>query len=878
MVLEPLGRGGMGEVYRARDERLGREVAIKVLPEAFSNEPERLARFEREAHLLAALNHPNIASIHDFERAGEVSFLVMELVPGETLADMVARGPLEPGAYLRIFQQTAEALEAAHEKGIMHRDLKPANIKVTPEGKVKVLDFGLAKALSPESDPSVDLSHSPTATYGMTGRGALLGTAAYMSPEQARGKPLDRRTDIWSFGCVLYEALTGRKAFEGETVTDVLAAIVKGEPRWERLPSSTPAQVEELLRRCLQKERNQRLRDIGDARLELEEAIRRPAAPTDRRPPTEGRKRLAAIAVITAAIALSLGAALGWLLRSQPRAGVVRFQIHLPKADQLNWTSSRMAALSPDGRLVVYSAVHDGKAQLFRRSLDRFETEALPGTEGALGPFFSPDGRSVGFWSDGSLKKLSLDSGIVSTLGQHPFPVKGVWTASDDILFNSDLRTVSRLPAAGGSPVTALTTEDLGVAAVGNVVLAVSGSLPDGDHLLLTALEKGKSRLLACSLSTKQCQVVLEDGISGQYAPPGFLVYARRDGTLMAVRFDAKRLAAQGRAAPVAQDVIVYELGTLAEFAVSERGSLIYVPGHRQVLQHSLVWVDRSGAVEPALSDRRPFENPCLSPGGRHLAVYTTGEVFRVWVGDLSRDTLTLLDPSPHESYSSSWTPDGRRVTFVSDRAGEYQLFSQPVSGGALPERLVPSEFYQNNPKWSPDGKLLVYSEKHADSGWDVMLVRMNGERKPVAFVQTAADDLAWGGDFSRDGRAFAYTSRESGQSEIYVKEVAEGGERIQVSSGGSEGAVWSRDGRELYYVKPGGSLMAVPIRTSPTLEAGRPYVVFECPPFRAASGFDVAPDGRFLGVEPGIYRERPPVHVVLSWAQELADRATPPK
>ena len=615
-VLGHIGSGGMGEVYHAKDSKLNRDVAIKVLPEQFVRDPERIARFRREAQVLASLDHPNIARIYAFEETGSARFLVMEYVPGDTLRERIKRGPTPVEESLDISKQIASALEAAHEKTIVHRDLKPANVKVTPEGQVKVLDFGLAKAFAEE--PPTDPSESPTVS-AMTRPGVILGTAAYMSPEQARGKTVDKRTDIWALGCVLYELLTGKHTFPGEDVTDILGAVLHKEPDWQALPESTPATIRALLRRCLQKDLQKRPKDAGDLRIEMGEtqaasATTLPAAASAISPPTGWRRMLlpvAASAVVTAVIA-SLAA---WNLKPAPPRPVTRSTLTLPATERLgatgqglNWPS---VALSPDGTHLAYVAVRDGIQQLFLRAMDQLESRPIPGTEDAWDPFFSPDGQwGVGFFAGGQLKKVSISGGAPLTLCDAPVDRGGSWGPNDTIVFTPTNQSgLMQVSAAGGTPQELTTLQE------GERSHRWPEFLPDGKAVLFTvgtATGWKNQQTVVQSLETGERRALIPGATYARYVPTGHLVYVQSTtpGTLLAVPFDLSRLEVTGAPFPVIEGVMMAPNNYSAQFSVSSLGSLVYVSGTPQTVENALVWVDRQGAVEQLVEPRNNYRDP----------------------------------------------------------------------------------------------------------------------------------------------------------------------------------------------------------------------------------------------------------------------------
>src|SRR6266581_8053661 len=714
-ILAPVGAGGMGEVYRARDTKLARDVALKVLPEAFAKDCERMARFQREAQMLASLNHPNIASIYGLEESGGVRALVMELVEGPTLAERIATrnrrdsggaglapparaqqaAPLPLDEVLSIAKQIAEALEAAHDRGIIHRDLKPANIKVTEGGKVKVLDFGLAKAFNPQ-DSAVNLNqtNSPTLGIAATQAGVFVGTAAYMSPEQARGKPLDKRTDIWSFGCVLYETLTGRQAFAAETVSDTIAAILGRDPDWQALPAETPANIRVLLRRCLQKDVTHRFRDIGDARIEIEEALDPsraiPVIGAVLAEPRAARRRRAITWSLTVLAAASIGVALWSLLRAPalPTRPIVRLSVALPPSDRLALGLTPVVALSPDGSRLAYVANHSGAQQLYVRPIDHLEATAIPGTESAESPFFSPDGQWLGFFAEGKLKKVSLSGGAALDLCSAAANRGASWGPDDNIILTPSFGVsgLFRVSAAGGTP-KPLTILDH---KKGEFSHRWPEILPGAKAVLFTnggGASFDDARIAVQSLETGERRTLLEGGTYARYVPSGHLVYAHAGG-LLAVPFDLKRLEVTGTPVSILEGVSMSSLNGVAQFSFSGDGSLAYVSGGLSVGERTLLWVDRKGAAQPIPAPPRGYISPRLSPDGQRLAVGISGSSWGVWLYDLARGTLTrlaetLLIPFP------TWTPDGKRLTANLVRQAPLNFSWMPADGGGSAERLT---------------------------------------------------------------------------------------------------------------------------------------------------------------------------------------------
>ena len=880
-ILEKLGEGGMGVVYRARDARLGREVALKVLPEAFAHDPERLARLEREARLLASLNHPNIAAIYALEESEGVRFLVLELVPGETLAERLKAGPLEVPEALRVCAQIAEALEAAHERGVIHRDLKPANVKVTPEGKVKVLDFGLAKV---QAGP--DLSQGATVSGAGTETGVILGTAPYMSPEQARGKEVDKRSDIWAFGCVLYQLLAGQKAFAGATVSDTIAAILGREPDWQALPTETPVKVRDLLRRCLQKDARRRLRDMGDARIEIEEALSEPpkalaAAEVAIAAAQPAPWRRAIPWLLAGLLVVMLGVALWSPWRASPPAQrpvqrpVSRLVINLPQGQFFaGWEAG--VEISPDGTQIAYSASTGGDpSQLYVRRLNELESRPIPGTEGANKATFSPDGKWLAFAAHGALRKVSLSGGQPQTLCDYGRIGKGwylsnAWTPNGDaLIFGSDSGLL-KVSATGGTP-EALTEVQEGEAAH-----TWPKMLPGGKALLFSVWPErsttaAPSSVAVLSLETGERRTLIGRGTHPLYVPTGHFLYAW-DGKLWAAPFDLDELKLTGPPAVALDSIALTEFGE-AWFSVSESGSLAYVPGGAWGSERTLVWVDRQGAVEPLAAPPRFYDDPCLSPDGQRLAVQIGPELNSdIWIHHIPRRTLTRL--TFEEGDLPLWTPDGKRVAFCSTKAGgPTNLFWEPADGSGPVEQLTESDRYHYPSSWSPDGQVLAFTEIHPTTGMDIWVLPLQGERKPRPFLQTQFNE-AWA-VFSPDGDWLAYTSDESGRNEVYVQPYPGHGGKWQISTEGGAEPVWARNGRELFY-REGNKMMAVEITTQPTFRAGTPTLLFEGQYWHQErmlrADYDTTPDGqRFLMIKEGERQEAArQINVVLNWFEEL--------
>jgi Tol biopolymer transport system component len=821
-VTAQIGAGGMGEVYQAHDTKLGRDVAIKVLPEAVAHDLERLARFQREAKMLAALNHPNIATIYGLEQSGATHYLVMELVSGDTLQQRVKRDgavPIEEA--LAIAKQIAEALEAAHEKGIIHRDLKPANVKVTPEGKVKVLDFGLAKAF--EGGPSsMDMGNSPTLSQAATMQGVILGTAAYMSPEQARGRAVDKRTDIWAFGCVLYELLTCKQTFHGEDITEILASVVKSEPDWTALPAKIPSSIRTLLRRCLRKDKRQRISDATDVRIEIEDAI---AAPATAEPNAAaigtgvlGRRALPLAAGCLLAGSIITGLVF-WSLRPAPAPmPVTRTVITLPTDQRLAVGENPEVAISPDGRLLAYAAIQGSVQQLYLRAMDSLEARAIPGTDGAVNPFFSPDGQSLGFFAEGKLKKVSVNGGGATTLGDAGSGRGASWGSQGAIVFIPSFGApVQELPEAGGTP-RPLTRIDKGgyplwpeLLPDGQAMLFASGTAPMFNRIAVQVTGTGEQRIL----------VPVPGSTQPRYAASGHLLYVQ-GSTLMAAPFDVRRGVLTGEAVPVVENLQVNSADAAAQYSISATGSLVYVSGGIQANRSRLVWVSRDGKEQPLAAPPRDYSFPRISPDGRKVAADQEGQV---WVYEVARNMMTRFTFEGSQNLIPVWTPDGSRIAFMSDKDGIRSVFWQKADGSGGLEKLTSSEYARGPISWSADGQHLSFNEVNPTTGFDIWVLDMK-DRKAVPFLRTPFYEV---GVFSPDGRWMAYVSNESGHYEVYVQPYPRPGGKWQISTDGGMDARWSANGRELTY-RSGDKMMAVDINTQPAFSASNPKMLFEGP------------------------------------------------
>ena len=866
-ILGTLGAGAMGTVYRARDTTLEREVAIKLLREDLAADPERLARLEREAKLLASVSHPNIATILSLEEADGIRFPVLELVEGRTLEDRLRSERMGRKEALETARQIAMALEAAHQRGIIHRDLKPANIKCTPEGQVKVLDFGLAKGLEVISFAN-EAAESPTASMTIkgTGRGSIVGTAAYMSPEQARGQDVDQRADIWSFGCVLYEMLTGKKPFGGATLTDTLAAILDEEPDLDALPANTPKRVRYLVRRCLRKEPERRLHDIADARIEIEDSLR--GAATVGALAVETRRSIPwKIVAPVAALVVAVAAFLAWrLMESGSDSRLTqRFHIDLPVGSARPVSSGHTLAISRDGQTLVFVAATESGTQLFLRRMNQFASTPIPGTEGAIEPFLSPDGESVAFEVRNATHRVSL-------LGGDPFPLcepceAGSWGDDGNIYFIQE-HALWRIPDVGGDP------ESIADLELDETLIGASRPrvLPGSKVMLLQIRPTNTAGVAAYSLQTHEVLVVSHDGSDPRYASTGHIVF-QRGGTLHAVGFDVGRFELIGQPVPVVQGVRA-ESGGALQAAISDTGTLVYGPGTPGAARR-LIWVDRDGTLEAVTDQLRNFSWPRLSPDGGRIVVVVDGDIF---VHEIRQGTLRRL--TTDGVYSSPvWTHDGMRVVFAT--AAEGLRWMDSDFSDEQPHELLIEENRYRPRAWAGDSNTLVVEAVHPDPGQesDVVLLSVKDNDTvgdPAPFATTSSHEA--GPALSPDGAWIAYTSNVSGRNEVYVEPFPEGGRTVRVSTVGGVQPLWGPDD-ELFY-RSGDRLVAARVQTEPGFEVVGQDVLFELPLYAAGStrrGYDITPDGqRFLAVDGPVsddVHDRPRINVVLNWFEELKER-----
>jgi Tol biopolymer transport system component len=875
-IQSKIGAGGMGEVYRATDSRLGRDVALKVLPEAFARDAERMVRFEREAKVLASLNHPNIASIYGLEESNGVRALVLELVEGPTLADRIKQGPIPLDEALPMAKQIAEALEFAHERGIIHRDLKPSNVKLTPDGQVKVLDFGLAKALEGETSEE-ELLNSPTLSALATRAGVLLGTAAYMSPEQARGKRVDRRADVWAFGCVLYEMLTGQGPFSGETTSDILACVIRAEPDWPAIPDSVPARIRELLYRCLRKDPRKRLQAIGDARITMEEVLS--DAPQEAGAPqaqTVAGPVWLRVLPWAAGVVLALGVGVAvWELRprSDP-APIMQFSFGAPAGDSLVFKNGNVPmAISPDGTAIVFMVRHNATSQLYLRRLDRLEAVPLKGTDDGLNPFFSQDGQWIAFFAAGKLKKMSVLGGTPVTLSDAPLSRGGTWTLDNSIIFApTSSSALMRVSAAGGipQPFTKLDSSK------GERVHRWPKALPGGKAVLFNVGDAAGNfydvPICLALLKTGEVKTLPLRGTNVRYVP-GYLVFTRGE-TLYAAPFDLERLEVTGSPFPTAE-VLTSPIGA-ASYSVSESGSLAYVPAGASI--GKLVWVDAKGATEvPGLPTRDYYNRVQISPDGKRIVVVILeGGPRHIWVYDIVRGSLTRLTFGDSDNASPAWSPDGQRIVFARLKEGSSSIVAKPADGSGSEEILLPGQKSAIVPSsWSPDGKLLGYSQIGSSGKWEIGVLPLGGERKPQILLASNQFDQLFP-IFSPDGKYLAYTSNESSRFEVYVIPFGQGRGRWQISTSGGTNPVWARSGKQLFYRESSGNIMGVDLTTQSVFNASTPRVIVPssvtAPLSNGVDNYDVSPDGRRFLVhqqnrEAGQSLQ---INVILNWSEEL--------
>jgi len=864
----------MGEVYKARDTRLDRTVAIKVLPTHLAGRAELRERFEREAKTIASLNHPHICTLYDTGHQDEVDFLVMEYIEGETLAERLLKGPLPIQQVLQYAIEISDALDKAHRKGVTHRDLKPGNIMLTKSG-TKLLDFGLAK-LAQEAVPATPESQLPTMKSGITGEGTILGTLQYMAPEQVEAKEVDARTDIFAFGAVVYEMATGKKAFEGKTSASLMAKILEAEPpSMASLQPMTPPALDRVVKKCLAKEPDQRWQTAIDLCGELkwiaEGGSQVASTPTV---PVKGIYALGKRALIFGLGALLLVAAITglavWNLKpSFPRL-VSRFAITLPPGQQLAGLDvGPSVAVSPAGTRIAYVAIQGGTQQLYLRAMDSLEARVIAGTEGALQPFFSPDGQWLGFFADGKLKKVSVNGGTTLTLGDASALRGASWGKSGMIVFAPTVTSVlQQISDAGGAlqPLTHLEK--------GETSHRWPEFLPGSEAVLFVpGTAASYAQVAVQSVGAGQRRTLIQGGTNPHYASAGYLVYAQ-GGSLMAVPFDPGRLTVTGTAVPVVEGVVQSTTGA-AQYGISDNGALVYVPGGVSISQRRLVWVGRNGTEQPSAAPPHNYAYPRLSPDGRRIAVVLAEQGDQIWLYDLARDTLTRLTFQGSFNLVGPWTPDGKRIAFNSNKEGALNIYWQLADGSGGLERLTTSEYTQIADSSSADGQLLAFNEVNPATGRDIWVLRVS-DRKAQPFLRSPFNE----GDpqFSPDGRWIAYVSDESGRDEVYVQPYPGPGGKWQASRDGGTEPVWNHNGQELFY-RTGNKMMAVEIMTQPSFGLGNPRMLFEGPYALSpgvSSNYDVSPDGqRFLMLKPNEQTQSSPtqINIVLNWFEELKQK-----
>jgi Tol biopolymer transport system component len=858
-ILSAIGAGGMGEVYRARDTKLNRDVAIKILPELFATDPERLARFTREAQTLAALNHTNIAQIYGV--IDHPAALVMEFADGEDLSAVIARGPLPVGEALAITRQIVEALEAAHEQGIVHRDLKPANIKVKTDGTVKVLDFGLAKAMDPlgvvgPDGPAYHAMNSPTFTAQHTQMGVILGTAAYMAPEQARGRTVDKRADIWAFGIVLFEMLTGRQTFGGDTISEVMAAVMKDDPEWNRLPPGLPPQVIRVLRRCLVKDPRQRLRDIGDARLLLDDTEVPPPSHVDAR--ASGSGWLAPVAIVLSLVAIG-AAVVVYLARPQPARPTTHLSIVLPDGEQV----TTPPGISPDGRTIAYASGRTREtSHLYVRSLDSPVVKLVDGSLGGQLPFFSPDSRSLAFFAGGKLRRTAVSGGAPVTVADAARPWGGTWCGDGNIIYVPTLDAGLWRVSASGGPPKQLTKPDSAGAGYAH---AYPQCLPGSTDVLFTfwgqtffpavySLKSGTWRQVTPTRPAGGAAVI------GIYAEAGYLLTGDNATGISAVEWNPTVTGTRSAETVVLDDVYHINGNERVWLNVSANGNAAYVPG--SPFRRRLVWVDRHGNETAIPGEPDAINEMTISRDGRRIA--RRGYLSQ-WVEDLATGTRTRII-SDMLTWQGGWLPGDDRLVVSSVKDGDWDLYTISASGGEL-KPLLKKPHTQHPLAVAPDGSV-VYFENHPDTGADIWILTPDGKTRPLANTPFSESSAA----VSADGRYVAYTSDESGHSEVYALPFSGSGDRVTVSIDGGTAPVWSRDGKELFY-RGGDNLMSIDVLSTSPLKLGARKKLFDVSAYEPGyfHDFDVSPDGQrflFIRAEPGT---RPThVEVILNWFPEL--------
>jgi serine/threonine-protein kinase len=878
-IVEQIGAGGMGVVYKATDTKLHRSVALKVVrPELLQDDGRK--RLEREARALASLNHPRVAAIHGLEESGDVSFLVLEYVPGPTLADRLKRGALPVRDAMGIARQMAEALEAAHARGIMHRDLKPANIKITDDGQVKVLDFGLAKSLDRpheiDSDAGVTIS-------AMTKEMLIVGTAGYMSPEQACGKRVDTRTDIWAFGCILYEMLAGQTAFRGDTLGEIMAATIEREPDWQALPAATPPTIVSLLRRCLRKDPQSRLRDIGDARIELDEALS-DSAPVV--PVSSGVSRRTMIGTLAGAAigAAAAGIAIRRYRGAVPRS-LTRFAIAMPEGEPLVTAFASRLSIAPDGSRIAFITRQGAPSRVYLHAVSDLESKLLKDLNSGYS-FFSPDSRWLGYFTanPSSMRKMALSGGAPVTIFPRPAATGNsgaTWADDDTIYFVSEIPGgLMSVPASGGEPKEIRKID----APQGETTLKYPCALPGGRTVLYTVGTNSSesfddAHIAALSIRTGQTKVLVEGGTQPRYSPSGHLVYAR-SGALLAVPFDPDRLEVSGQPATVLEGVLMSRNTGVANFDISATGDLVYVPGICEGGARTLHWVNRDGHPEKLPLPARSYLHPRISPDSRKLAIEIEGSHHDCYVYDFASGVLSNIT-ADGVSHWPLWSADGRTIGYRAGTMGHFSIWQVLADRSRPPEQVRATGFTQNAESYSPDGRFIAYTAAEPNAPAKVVTVALDGDRKPERLDNSKYAEGS--PKFSPDGRWLAYCSNESGKPEVYVQAFPGPGPKTQVSNDGGTDPVWKRSGGELFY-RNGDSMMAVRVSTASGFTASRPLELWRghyshgmsasCgPPGFSSSNYDVTADGqRFLMIKDDDQDSATSkqIIVVQGWADEV--------
>jgi serine/threonine-protein kinase len=840
-VIEELGKGGMGEVYKARDTRLDRTVAIKILPPEVSADPVRRTRFELEAKTIAGLNHPNICTLHDVGEQDGTTFLVMEHLTGETLGQRLQKGPLPLDQALMVATEIAGALAAAHRQGVIHRDLKPGNVMLTKTG-AKLLDFGLAKLTGRgEQLDAGHLASVPTQSIPLTGEGTIVGTIQYMAPEQLEGKPADARTDLWALGAILYEMLTGKRAFEGTSEASLITAIMSVETTAiSALQPLTPPGVDRLVKRCLAKARDDRWDSAHDVADDLRWL--RETSSTGALTEVQPRRRRA----------IRLAAPVRFLLSDQVPASI--------ESDP-----QRSFAVSRDGQRVAFVVERDGVRRVYLREMQTIQPSVIPGTEDAMAPFFSPDGQRIGFFANGRLKAVSLAGGTPVVLAEFVHARGATWTQDDTIIFSPGTDTgLWQVPARGG-PARVVAQPD---PAKGERGYRWPEVLPGGDAVVFTLATSDiqsfdDARLVVRSLRTGEQRELIRGGSFATCTATGHLLFARA-GALMAVPFDVTRRVVTGAAKPVLDGLVTYPINGAAQYALGADGTLVYIAGQAVSRQATLNWVDTTGKTTMLGTPLAAYQAVSIAPDARYVALDIDAANAGIWLLDLERTSVTRLTLE-WSNNAPFWTPDGARIGFLSARGGARRLFWQAAEGGALPEPLTPARPSQAGVgSWAPDGRVLIFSELTQESGWDIWTQAMGGEPCLKPFLQTPFNET--NPRFSPDGSWVAYESDETGRTEVYALPFPGPGRKWRISTDGGTQPLWARDGRELFY-RDGDAIMGVTIQTSPSFSPARPRLLF-----RKGSGtaqpyaYDVAPDGLFLMIEALPPPDLGPLMVVLNW------------